>query len=523
MKTIADLLGSLALVGGRGGVRRQRDDGPLTVYSGREEELVEPLFEQFTRGDRHRRRGALRRQRRARGDDRRGGRQPPADVFFAQDPGSLGSVEDAARPSSRRRSLERGRRALPRPRRALGRHLGPLARASSTTPTRCPRTRSRTRSSTSPTRRGRARSASRRRTPRSRPSSTAMRLSAGEDAHATVARGDLKENDAEVYEKQHSDRRGRRPRARSSSASSTTTTSTSSRRSSRTRRSRTTFSTPATRARSSASPAPASSRAPTRRRTPSASSSSCSRTRASASTRRGGGGRVSARRGHRAEGRASRRSTTLQGPSRPRRLRRRARDDARAAERGRLHDVTPRSGDAAPRSRSSSRRASSSRCSLLPLAYLVVRVAGGGEGARASSARARRWRSSGTPRCSRSGSSPRASLVGVPLAWLVDAHRPARRGASGRLAGALPLVIPSYVAALLPARRLRRRAGSSRTRSASSACPRSTATGARSSRSRSRPTRTSSCSPQRRCARSTRRSRRRRAASALAAGARSSA
>ena len=50
-----------------------------------------------SRSRRHRGQGPLRRQRRARGDDRRGGRPRPADVFFAQDPGSVGSVEQAGR------------------------------------------------------------------------------------------------------------------------------------------------------------------------------------------------------------------------------------------------------------------------------------------------------------------------------------------------------------------------------------------------------------------------------------------
>jgi len=75
-------------------------DETLTVYSGREEELVAPLFELFTEetgvevevryGDSAELAATIAEE----------GENSPADVFWAQDPGSLGAVEDDLDPLS---------------------------------------------------------------------------------------------------------------------------------------------------------------------------------------------------------------------------------------------------------------------------------------------------------------------------------------------------------------------------------------------------------------------------------------
>jgi len=88
---LAVVLGAIALAGCGGG--DSGSDGPLTIYSGREEELVAPLFEKFTDATgvdvevRYGDSAELAATIAEEGDN------SPADVFFAQDPGSLGAVD----------------------------------------------------------------------------------------------------------------------------------------------------------------------------------------------------------------------------------------------------------------------------------------------------------------------------------------------------------------------------------------------------------------------------------------------
>jgi len=92
MKRLAGLIAALALVGCGGD--ESGDSDALVVYSGREEELVAPLFERFedeTGLDvevRYADSAELAATIAEEGDN------SPADVFFGQDPGSLGSVSD---------------------------------------------------------------------------------------------------------------------------------------------------------------------------------------------------------------------------------------------------------------------------------------------------------------------------------------------------------------------------------------------------------------------------------------------
>lgn len=86
LAVLAALALSLAACGGD-------DESTLTIYSGREEEIVEPLLERFERetgieievryGDSAELAATIAEE----------GDNSPADVFFAQDPGSLGSIE----------------------------------------------------------------------------------------------------------------------------------------------------------------------------------------------------------------------------------------------------------------------------------------------------------------------------------------------------------------------------------------------------------------------------------------------
>jgi len=93
-KLVGLLLAVLALAGCGGNDENEGQSDTLTVYSGREEELVAPLFERFEQETgidvevRYADSAELAATIAEEGDN------SPADVFFAQDPGSLGSVAE---------------------------------------------------------------------------------------------------------------------------------------------------------------------------------------------------------------------------------------------------------------------------------------------------------------------------------------------------------------------------------------------------------------------------------------------
>jgi iron(III) transport system substrate-binding protein len=94
MKRLVALLAAGALVLSACGSDEGDAEGPLVVYSGRSEELVQPLFDEFTEET------GIEVEVRYGGSTELAatliaeGETTEADVFFAQDPASLGSVKD---------------------------------------------------------------------------------------------------------------------------------------------------------------------------------------------------------------------------------------------------------------------------------------------------------------------------------------------------------------------------------------------------------------------------------------------
>ena len=220
MKVLAGLVAlvvALALAGGGGDSAERHAHGLLRPRGGARPAAVRPV-----RGaDGHQARRSLRRSAELAATLAEEGGNSPADVFFAQDAGSLGAVDGRARAAPAGDARPR-RRALPRHRRPLGRDVGPLTRA------RLQHRRAHrgelpdsVLDLTDPAWKGKIGIA---------PTNasfqafvTAMRLTAGEERTRSGSRPE--ENDAEDLREEHADLEASPP-ARSSSGSSTTTTST---------------------------------------------------------------------------------------------------------------------------------------------------------------------------------------------------------------------------------------------------------------------------------------------------------
>ena len=75
-----------------------RESGSLTIYSGRSENLVEPIIQQFAAASGLRVGVKYANTAELAATILEEGAHSPADIFFAQDPGGLGSVEDVLSP-----------------------------------------------------------------------------------------------------------------------------------------------------------------------------------------------------------------------------------------------------------------------------------------------------------------------------------------------------------------------------------------------------------------------------------------
>lgn len=97
MRRVAMLVGAILALAGCRGSESAGDGGTLTIYSGREESIVAPLLEQFEEESGVEVRVRYGESAELAATIAEEGANSPADVFFAQDAGTLGAVADAGR------------------------------------------------------------------------------------------------------------------------------------------------------------------------------------------------------------------------------------------------------------------------------------------------------------------------------------------------------------------------------------------------------------------------------------------